>query len=123
MGHWISPTATARRTVFKRMEPGLSANQLYTNWNQTNFVATGWSNALVLGAYGIAPWNNFANTYLAATMVRKDFTLSQLPRAPSCMSPARGLVEPHLKWGEGGQRLFHPRMDGLSYAFITGPMM
>ena len=45
---------------------------------------------MVLGAYGIGPWNSFAKTYLAATQVRKDFTLSQLPgRARSCMSPAR----------------------------------
>jgi alpha-L-rhamnosidase len=67
----------------------LAANQLFANWNQTNFIPTGWSTAMVLGTYGIAPWNSFAKTYLAATQVRKDFTCPNCLRAPSCMSPVR----------------------------------
>jgi alpha-L-rhamnosidase len=86
----------------------LSANQLYTNWNQTNFVATGWTNALVLGTYGIAPWNSFANTYLAATMVRKDFTLAQLPARAVLYVTGQGLVEPHLNGAKVGNDYFIP---------------
>ena len=84
----------------------IAANQLFDNWNQTNFVATGWSNAMVLGAYGIAPWNNFANTYLAATMVRKDFTLSQLPTRAVLYVTGQGLVEPHLNGAKVGNDYF-----------------
>jgi alpha-L-rhamnosidase len=47
----------------------LSANQLYSNWYQPNFIPAGWSNAMVLGTYGLAPWGSFANTYLAATIM------------------------------------------------------
>jgi len=84
----------------------LAANQLFSNWSQTNFTPTGWSNAMVLGAYGIAPWNTFANTYLAATMVRKDFTLSQLPARAVLYVTGQGLVEPHLNGAKVGSDYF-----------------
>ena len=86
----------------------VSANQLFSNWNQTNFIATGWSNAMVLGPYGIAPWNGFAKTYLAATMVRKDFTLSQLPSRAVLYVTGQGLVEPHLNGAKVGSDYFLP---------------
>jgi len=86
----------------------LSANQLYNNWNQTNYFATGWSNAMVLGSYGIAPWGTFANTYLAATMVRKEFTLSQLPVRAVLYVTGQGLVEPHLNGAKVGSDYFLP---------------
>ena len=84
----------------------LSANQLFANWNQTNFVATGWSNAMVLGTYGMAPWNSFAKTYLAATHVRKDFTVSQLPSRAVLYVTGQGLVEPHLNGAKVGNDYF-----------------
>lgn len=84
----------------------LAANQLFSNWNQTNFVPTGWSNAMVLGAYGIGPWNSFANTYLAATQVRKDFSLSQLPVRAVLYVTGQGLVEPHLNGAKVGNDYF-----------------
>ncbi|HSY18298.1 MAG TPA: family 78 glycoside hydrolase catalytic domain [Candidatus Acidoferrales bacterium] len=86
----------------------IAANQLYSNWNQTNFVATGWTNAMVLGPYGIGPWNSFANTYLAATQVRKDFTLSQLPTRAILYVTGQGLVEPHLNGAKVGNDYFIP---------------
>ncbi len=86
----------------------LAANQLFNNWNQTSFVATGWTNALVLGAYGMAPWNSFVETYLAATMVRKDFTLSQLPTRAVLYVTGQGLVEPHLNGAKVGNDYFLP---------------
>ncbi len=86
----------------------VSANQLYSDWNQNNFIGTNWSNALVLGAYGIAPWNRFANTYLAATMVRKDFTLSQWPARAVLYVTGQGLVEPHLNGAKVGGDYFIP---------------
>jgi alpha-L-rhamnosidase len=84
------------------------ANQLFSNWNQPNFVAVGWSNAMVLGTYGIGPWNSFANTYLAATQVRKDFTLSQLPARAVLYVTGQGLVEPHLNGTKVGADYFIP---------------
>jgi alpha-L-rhamnosidase len=84
----------------------LAANQPYSNWNQTNLVATGWSGAMVLGAYGIGPWNNFAKTYLAATHVRKDFTLAQLPARAVLYVTGQGLVEPHLNGAKVGNDYF-----------------
>jgi len=84
----------------------LAANQLFSNWNQASFIASGWSNAMVLGAYGIAPWNSFANTYLAATQVRKDFTLTQLPARAVLYVTGQGLVEPHLNGAKVGSDYF-----------------
>ncbi|HWY77385.1 MAG TPA: family 78 glycoside hydrolase catalytic domain, partial [Verrucomicrobiae bacterium] len=86
----------------------LSANQIFSNWNQTNFTASGWSNAMVLGPYGIAPWNNFVKTFLAATQVRKDFTLSQLPSRAVLYVTGQGLVEPHLNGAKVGNDYFVP---------------
>ena len=81
---------------------------LYNNWNQTNFSVAGWSNAMVLGTYGMAPWNNFANSYLAATQVRKDFTLSELPARAVLYVTGQGLVEPHLNGAKVGDDYFLP---------------
>jgi alpha-L-rhamnosidase len=104
----------------------LAANQLFANWNQTNFIPTGWSTAMVLGTYGIAPWNSFAKTYLAATQVRKDFTLSQLPARAVLYVTGQGLVEPHLNgakvgtdyfvqgWTDYAQRLYYRAYDVTS---------
>jgi alpha-L-rhamnosidase len=86
----------------------LAANQLFSNWNQSNFIATGWSNAMVLGAYGIGPWSRFAKTYLAATQVRKDFTLSRLPPRAVLYVTGQGLVEPHLNGAKVGNDYFIP---------------
>ena len=86
----------------------LAANQLFSNWNQTNFVPAGWSGAMVLGTYGIGPWNSFAKTYLAATQVRKDFTLSQLPARAVLYVTGQGLVEPHLNGAKVGNDYFLP---------------
>jgi alpha-L-rhamnosidase len=86
----------------------LAANQLFSNWNQTNFVATGWSNSIVMGQYGIAPWSTFAKTYLAATMVRKDFTLAQLPSRAVLYVTGQGLVEPHLNGAKVGDDCYNP---------------
>ncbi|HEY1789465.1 MAG TPA: family 78 glycoside hydrolase catalytic domain, partial [Verrucomicrobiae bacterium] len=86
----------------------VAANQLYSNWNQTNFNASGWPNAVALGTYGIAPWNNFAKTYLAATQVRKDFALSQLPPRAVLYVTGQGLVEPHLNGAKVGNDYFIP---------------
>ena len=86
----------------------VSANQPFSNWNQTNFVASGWSNAMVLGAYGIGPWYAFAKTYLAATQVRKDFTLSQMPARAVLYVTGQGLIEPHLNGAKVGSDCFIP---------------
>jgi alpha-L-rhamnosidase len=86
----------------------ISANQFFNNWNQTNFMATGWSGAMVLGPYGIGPWNSFAKTYLAATQVRKDFTLSQLPGRAVLYVTGQGLVEPHVNGAKVGGDCFLP---------------
>jgi alpha-L-rhamnosidase len=93
---------------FRTDSTWLSANQLYSNWNQTSLIATGWSNSMVLGAYGIGPWNNFLKTYLAATEVRKDFTLSQLPARAVLYVTGQGLVEPHLNGIKVGHDYFVP---------------
>ena len=63
---------------------------------------------MVLGAYGIAPWNNFAKPYLAATQVRKDFTLSQLPPRAVLYVTGQGLVEPRLNGAKVGNDCFVP---------------
>ena len=84
----------------------LAANQLFNNWNLLSFNDTGWSNSMVLGAYGIAPWNNFGLTYLAATQVRKDFTLTQLPSRAVLYVTGQGLVEPHLNGAKVGSDYF-----------------
>jgi len=86
----------------------ISANQLYTNWNQTNFAAPGWSDSMVLGGYGIGPWNSFGKTYLAATQLRKDFTLAQLPQRAVLYVTGQGLVEPHLNGAKVGDDCFLP---------------
>jgi alpha-L-rhamnosidase len=104
----------------------MAANQLVANWNQTNFSPLGWSNAMVLGAYGMAPWNNFAKTYLAATQVRKDFTLPQVPARAVLYVTGQGLVEPHLNgvkvghdyflsgWTDYARRLYYRAYDVTS---------
>ena len=86
----------------------LSVNQLFSNWYQTNFNASGWSNAMVLGGYGIEPWGNFINQYLEATMVRKDFTLSQMPTSAVLFVTGQGLIEPHLNGVKVGNDYFIP---------------
>ncbi len=88
----------------------ITTNQLLSNWNQTNFVPSGWSNALVMGAYGMSPWGNFlgTKTYYAATMVRKDFNLSQLPSRAILYVTGQGLVEPHLNGAKVGDDYWVP---------------
>ena len=86
----------------------LAANQLFSNWNQTNYTATGWTNAQVLGSYNLAPWNDFVKTYLAATHVRKDFTLAQVPPRAVLYVTGQGLVEPHLNGAKVGTDCFIP---------------
>jgi alpha-L-rhamnosidase len=86
----------------------LAANQLYANWNQAGYNASGWSNAMVLGAYGMAPWNQFAKTYLAATHVRKDFTITQTPTRAVLYVTGQGLVEPRLNGNKVGDEYFLP---------------
>lgn len=86
----------------------ISANQLYANWNQTNFTAVGWSNAQVLGNYGISPWNGFVKHYLAATYLRKDFNLAQQPARAVLYVTGQGLMEPHVNGTRVGQDYFIP---------------
>ncbi|MDB6067652.1 MAG: Alfa-L-rhamnosidase [Pedosphaera sp.] len=93
---------------FKTDATWITANQLFTNWNGTNFIATGWSNSMVLGAYGIAPWNGFVKHYLAATQVRKDFNLSELPARAVLYVTGQGLVEPRLNGAKVGNDYFTP---------------
>lgn len=93
----------------------LSSAQLYSNWNQTNFNAAGWSNAMVLGTYGIGPWYSFVKPYLAATMVRRDFTLSQLPARAALYVTGQGLVEPHLNGAKVGTDYFVPGWTDYSH--------
>jgi alpha-L-rhamnosidase len=86
----------------------ISANQLFSGWNQTNFTASGWSNSIVLGGYGMAPWNSFVKNYLAATQLRKDFSLSQMPARSVLYVTGQGLVEPHLNGVKVGNDYFVP---------------
>jgi alpha-L-rhamnosidase len=87
----------------------ITTNQLVANWNQTNFVPSGWAAAQVLGSYGISPWGSTASkTYLAATMVRKDFTVAQLPARAVLYVTGQGLVEPHLNGAKVGNDYFVP---------------
>jgi alpha-L-rhamnosidase len=86
----------------------LSTTQLYSNWNQINFIPSGWSNSLVLGTYGIGPWNDVTKHYLAATMVRRDFSLSQLPVRAVLYVTGQGLIEPHLNGVKVGSDYFVP---------------
>jgi alpha-L-rhamnosidase len=89
----------------------ISANQLFASWNQTNFASPGWANALVMGAYGMSPWGSFvpgAKTYYAATMLRKDFNLSQLPSRAILYVTGQGLVEPHLNGAKVGNDCWVP---------------
>jgi alpha-L-rhamnosidase len=86
----------------------ITTSNLLANWNATNFTASGWSNAMMLGTYGIGPWNGFAKTYLAATHVRKDFTLSTLPPRAMLYVTGQGLVEPHLNGAKVGNDYFVP---------------
>ena len=78
---------------------------------------------MVLGTYGIAPWNSFAKTYLAATQVRKDFTLSQLPSRAVLYVTGQGLVEPHLNGAKVGNDYFIPGWTDYASVFIIGPTM
>ena len=102
----------------------ITTNQLVANWNQTNLVATGWTNAMVLGTNGISPWGSASSKiYLAATMVRKDFTLAQLPARAILYVTGQGLAEPHLNgmkvgndyfipgWTDYAQRLYYRAYD------------
>lgn len=84
----------------------IAANQLFANWNQTNFAASGWSNALVLGSYGMAPWNSFVKHYKAATHLRKDFNLAELPSRAVLYVTGQGAVEPHVNGVKVGQDYF-----------------
>jgi len=84
----------------------LAANQLFANWNQTNFNATGWSNAMVLGSYGMAPWNSFIKHYKAATQLRKDFSLTELPSRAVLYVTGQGAVEPRLNGAKVGDDYF-----------------
>lgn len=86
----------------------LAANQLLSGWNQTNSASGPWSDAMVLGTYGMPPWNNFAKTYLAATHLRKDFALSALPSRAVLYVTGQGLVEPHLNGAKVGTDYFLP---------------
>jgi alpha-L-rhamnosidase len=87
----------------------LTTNQLVSNWDQINFVPSGWSSAVVMGTYGISPWGSAAaKTYLAATHVRKDFNLSQLPSRAFLYVTGQGLIEPHLNGAKVGDDYFIP---------------
>ena len=92
-----------------------AANTLYANWNQTNGSTVGWAKATVLGGYGISPWGDFAKTYLAATQVRKDFTLSILPPRAVLYVTGQGLIEPHLNGAKIGNDCFIPGWTDYAY--------
>lgn len=85
-----------------------TANTLQANWNQLNFDASGWPAADVLGAYGISPWNSFAETHLAATYLRKDFNLATVPPRAVLYVTSQGLVEPHLNGVKVGANCYVP---------------
>jgi alpha-L-rhamnosidase len=108
MGSFDLTYGNGQTNSFQTDGSWISANELYSNWNQTNFNASGWSNAMVLGAYGIDPWGYFGKTYLAATHVRKDFTLSQLPQRAVLYVTGQGLIEPHLNGVKVGSDYFIP---------------
>jgi len=96
---------------FQTAADWIAANQLFTNWNQTNFAPLGWAGALVMGTYGMSPWGSFfaqPKTYFAATQVRKDFNLSQLPARAILYVTGQGLVEPHLNGAKVGSDYFVP---------------
>ena len=129
MGAFDLKFSNGQTNSFQTDGSWISANQLFANWNQTHFVSSGWSNALVTGPYGMSPWGSFvasAKIYHAATMLRKDFNLSQLPSRAILYVTGQGLVEPHLNgvrvgndcwtpgWTDYNLRLYYQAYDVTS---------
>ncbi len=65
-----------------------TSKTLQTNWQLLAFNDTSWSNALVLGGYGISPWGNgvTVQTQMGLPIFRRQFTVNAgLQRALICI--------------------------------------
>jgi hypothetical protein len=59
-----------------------TANSLQTNWQLPGFNDSSWTNALVLGTFGISPWGTGVTVQTALPIFRRQFTVnSGLQRA------------------------------------------
>ncbi len=65
-----------------------TSNTLQSNWQLLSFVDSSWSNALVLGSYGISPWGTglTVQTQTGLPIFRRQFTVNPgLQRALICI--------------------------------------
>ncbi len=53
-----------------------AANVLQTNWQLATYNDSSWTNALVLGSYGISPWGTGVNLQTALPIFRRQFTVN-----------------------------------------------
>jgi len=53
-----------------------AANTLQTNWQLSTFNDVAWTNALVLGGYGISPWGTGTTVQTGLPMFRRQFTVN-----------------------------------------------
>ena len=84
------------------------------NWNKADFDDAGWSEARLLGPYGMEPWGNVAwhwRTVLPARMLRKDFSArAQVKRATLYVS-GLGLFEAYLNGEKIGRDVLVPALS------------
>ena len=64
----------------------LAANTLQANWQLPSFNDSSWTNALVLGSFGISPWGTGVSVSSSLPIFRREFTVgSGLQRALICI--------------------------------------
>jgi hypothetical protein len=77
IGELIVNYAGAAQTDIRMDATWLTANTLQTGWNLPGFNDSSWTNALVLGSYGISPWKTGVTitTGTGLPIFRRDFVV------------------------------------------------
>ncbi|MGA2077067.1 MAG: glycoside hydrolase family 78 protein [Terriglobia bacterium] len=84
------------------------------DWNKPEFNDTAWSQAKVLGEYGMAPWGEVGwaeRTVLPARMLRKDFNVSSQVKRATLYISGLGLSEAYLNGEKIGDGVLVPALS------------
>jgi hypothetical protein len=76
IGKLILNYADGTQTNIQMDATWLAANTLQPNWQSSGFNASSWVPALVLGSYGISPWNTGTTVQTALPIFRRQFTVN-----------------------------------------------
>ena len=88
-----------------------TANTLPTNWQLPGFKDSSWTNALVLGSFGISPWGTGVSVQTGLPIFRREFTVGRrlAARVGLHLRPWRIRIDRQRR--ESGERAAVTRLD------------